>query len=153
MINQNVQKTLNIFQDNENTEFEKVKEEIKETIEALYKHQSETENTINNQINELRTKIHNIKEETTQDMEDLRKKNETELQNKTESQPSRIEQTEDRISELEDEMAIKGKTKELLIKQLKTCEKKMQELTDSIKRPNLRSRALEKEKRYKKWNA
>jgi Mg2+ and Co2+ transporter CorA len=56
------------------------------------------------------------------------------LQNKTEVQSSRIEQTEDRISELEDEMVIKGKTKELLIKKLKTCEKKMQELTDSIKR-------------------
>jgi hypothetical protein len=38
---------------------------------------------------------------------------------------SRIEQREDRISELEDEIVIKGKTK-------------MQELTDSIKRPNLR---------------
>jgi predicted nucleic acid-binding Zn-ribbon protein len=50
----------------------------------------------------------------------------------------RIEQTEDRISELGNEMAIKGKTKELLVKQLKTCEKKMQELPDSIKRPNLR---------------
>jgi Mg2+ and Co2+ transporter CorA len=50
-----------------------------------------------------------------------------------ESQSSRIEQTEDKISELEDEIAIKGKTEELLIKQLKTCEKKMQELTDSIK--------------------
>jgi hypothetical protein len=33
-------------------------------------------------------------------------------------------------------MGIKGKTKELLIKQLKTCEKKMQELTYPIKRPN-----------------
>jgi hypothetical protein len=32
---------------------------------------------------------------------------------------------------------------ELLIKQLKTCEKKMQELTDSIKRPNLRIKATE----------
>jgi Mg2+ and Co2+ transporter CorA len=60
------------------------------------------------------------------------------LQKKMEGQSSRIEQTEDRISELEDEMVIKGKNKELLIKQLKTCEKKMQELTDSIKRPNLR---------------
>jgi hypothetical protein len=35
-------------------------------------------------------------------------------------------------------MVIKGKIEELLIEQLKTCEKKMQELTDSIKRPNLR---------------
>jgi septal ring factor EnvC (AmiA/AmiB activator) len=52
-----------------------------------------------------------------------------------EGHSSRIEQTEDRISELEDEMAIKGKTEELLVKQLKTCEKQMQELTDSIKRP------------------
>jgi chromosome segregation ATPase len=51
---------------------------------------------------------------------------------------SRLEQVEDRISELEDERVIKGKTKELLVQQLKTCEKKMQELTDTIKRPNLR---------------
>jgi predicted nuclease with TOPRIM domain len=71
-------------------------------------------------------------------MENLRKKNKTELQNKMEGQSSRIEQTEERISELEDEMVIKGKTEELLVKQCKTCEKKMQQLTDSIKRPNLR---------------
>jgi hypothetical protein len=40
-------------------------------------------------------------------------------------------------------MTIKGKTKELLAKQLKTCEKKIQELTDSIKRPNLRIMGVE----------
>jgi DNA-binding protein H-NS len=88
---------------------------------------------IKKEINELRTKIDNIKEKMTQDMENLSKKNETELQNKTEGQCSRIEQTEHRISEFEDEMVIKGNTEELLVKQLKTCEKKMQELTDSIK--------------------
>jgi chromosome segregation ATPase len=70
-------------------------------------------------------------------MENLRKKNEIELQNKTEGQSNRTEQTEDRISELENEMVNKGKTEKLLIKQLKTCEKKMQELTDSIKTPNM----------------
>jgi DNA-binding protein H-NS len=48
-------------------------------------------------------------------MENLRKKKETELQNKTEGQSSRIEQTQDRISELEDEIVTKGKTEELLI--------------------------------------
>jgi DNA-binding protein H-NS len=68
---------------------------------------------INKEINELRTKI-DIKEETTQDIENLRKKNETELQNKTEGQSSRIEQTKDKISEPEDEMIIKGKNEELL---------------------------------------
>jgi heat shock protein HslJ len=78
-------------------------------------------------------------------MQNLRKKNETELQNKTESQSTRIEQTVDRSSELEDEMVIKGKTKQLLIKQLKTCEKKMQELTASIKRSNLRIMGIEEE--------
>jgi hypothetical protein len=41
-------------------------------------------------------------------------------------------------------MAIKGKN-ELLIKQLKTCEKKMKELTESIKRPNLRIMGIEEE--------
>jgi hypothetical protein len=60
-----------------------------------------------------------------------------------EGHSSRIEQTEDRISELEYEMAIKGKTEELLVKPLKTYEKKMQELTDSIKIPNLRTMGIE----------
>jgi hypothetical protein len=40
-------------------------------------------------------------------------------------------------------MAIKGKTEKLKVKQLKTCEKKMEELTDSIKRPNLRIMDIE----------
>jgi hypothetical protein len=61
-------------------------------------------------------KIDNIKEEETHNMENLRKKNETEKQNKMEGHSSRIEQTEDRISELEDEMSIKEKTEELLVK-------------------------------------
>jgi DNA-binding protein Fis len=81
MVNQNVQETLKKFQDNKNREFEKSQEEIKETIEALYKHKSETKNTINKEINELRTKQDNIKEGETKDMENLRKKNETEMQN------------------------------------------------------------------------
>jgi microcompartment protein CcmL/EutN len=71
-VNQNVQETLKKFQDNKNWEFEKAQEEIKETTEALYKHQSETENTINKEINELRMKTDNIKEEASQDMENLR---------------------------------------------------------------------------------
>jgi hypothetical protein len=35
-------------------------------------------------------------------------------------------------------MVIKGKTEELLVRQLKSCERNIQELTDSTKRPNLR---------------
>jgi NAD(P)H-dependent FMN reductase len=65
MVNQNVQETLKKFQDNKNRNFEKTQEEIKETIEALYKYQSETKNTINKEINELRMKIDNIKQEET----------------------------------------------------------------------------------------
>jgi chromosome segregation ATPase len=56
---------------------------------------------------------------------------------------SRLEKAEDRISELQDEMVIKGKTEELLVKQLKTCERNIQELTDSIKRPKLRIMGIE----------
>jgi hypothetical protein len=41
---------------NKNREFEKAHEELKETIEALYKHKSETKNTINTEIKELRKK-------------------------------------------------------------------------------------------------
>jgi hypothetical protein len=50
-----------------------------------------------------------------------------------EGQSSRIEQTEDRISEFKDEMVIKGKTEELLIKQLKICEKKIKNSSTSSK--------------------
>jgi TolA-binding protein len=71
-------------------------------------------------------------------MENLIKKNETEIQNIMESHSSRLEQAEDRISELEGEIKIKGKTEELLVKQLRTCKRNMQEFTNSFKTPNLR---------------
>jgi hypothetical protein len=38
---------------------------------------------------------------------------------------------------------IKGKTEELLIRQLKNCERNMQEFKDCIKRPNLRIMGIE----------
>jgi predicted RNase H-like nuclease (RuvC/YqgF family) len=124
MVNQNVQEAIKKFQEDKNKEYEKTQKQINKIIEALDKCQTETETTTNREINELRSKIDNIKEEVTHDIENLRKKNETEIQNKMEGLCSKIEQTEDRISELEDEMAITGKTKELLVKQLKTCERK-----------------------------
>jgi phosphatidate phosphatase PAH1 len=71
------------------------------------------------------------------------KNNKTKTQNTVEVHSSRLEQEEDRISELEDKMEIKEKTEELLIKQLKSCKRNMQEFTDSIKRPNLRIMGLE----------
>jgi predicted ATP-dependent endonuclease of OLD family len=56
-------------------------------MEALYKHQSETKNMTDKEINELRTKINNIKEEVTQDIENLRKKNERECKTKWKVNP------------------------------------------------------------------
>jgi hypothetical protein len=112
MVNQTIQEALKKFQDNRNKEYEKTQKQITEIIGALNKHQTETDNSINREINELRTKTDNIKEEVTHNMEKLRKKNETEIQNEMEGHSSRIEQTENRISKLEDEMAIKGKTEE-----------------------------------------
>jgi hypothetical protein len=72
------------------------------------------------------------------DMENLRKKNKTKTQNTMEGHSSRQEQAEERISELEDKMEIKRKTK-----QLKTCKRNMQEHTDTIKRPKLRIISIE----------
>jgi hypothetical protein len=60
-----------------------------------------------------------------------------------EGQFSKLEQSEDRISELKDEMVIKGKTEELLVKQHKTCENKVEELIDSIRKTNLRIIGIE----------
>jgi hypothetical protein len=106
MVNQDVQETLKKFQDNKNREFEKAQEGIKETIEALYKHQSETKNMINKEINELRMKVDNIKEEVIRIWKTSEKRMKQNCKNEMESQASRIEQTEDRISELEDEKVI-----------------------------------------------
>jgi hypothetical protein len=76
-------------------------------------------------------------------MENLRKKNEIETQNTVEGHYSRLEQAKDRISELEDKMEIKGKTEALLFKQLNSCKRNMQELTNSIKRLNPRIMGIE----------
>jgi hypothetical protein len=56
-------------------------------------------------------KIDKIKEEVTHDMENLRKKDETEIQNTMEGNPNSLEQVEERVSECEDKMEIKGKTR------------------------------------------
>jgi hypothetical protein len=45
-----------------------------------------------------------------------------------EGQSSRLKQAEDRISELVDKMVIKGKTKELLVKQLRPVRRKCKNL-------------------------
>jgi gas vesicle protein len=74
MVKQNVQEALKQFQDTKNKEYKKTQKQINELIGALSKHQSETENTTNTEKNELKTKIDNIKEEVTHDMENVRKK-------------------------------------------------------------------------------
>jgi hypothetical protein len=54
-------------------------------------------------------KIKNIKEEVTKDMENLRKKNQIETQNTVGGHTNRLEQVEDRISELKGKIEIKEK--------------------------------------------
>jgi hypothetical protein len=45
----------------------------------------------------------------------------------------RLDEIEDRISELEDKIEIKEKTGEILVKQSKSCERNIHELSASIK--------------------
>jgi hypothetical protein len=89
----------------------------------------------------------NIKEELNKDMENLRKKNQTAIleircpvsptKNTEEGHSSRLVQMEDRILELKDKnKKLKEKTEEILVKQLKSCERNMQKLSNFIKRPN-----------------
>jgi acetolactate synthase small subunit len=68
MVTQTIQDALKKFQDTKNKEYKKTQKQINKLIGALNKHQSETENTINREINELKVKIENIKEEVTHDM-------------------------------------------------------------------------------------
>jgi hypothetical protein len=61
MVNKNVQDALKKFQDTKNEEHEKARKHINELIGALNKHKSETENTINREINEIKMKIKILK--------------------------------------------------------------------------------------------
>jgi polyhydroxyalkanoate synthesis regulator phasin len=65
MVKHNIKEALKKFQDTKNKEYKKSQKQINELIGALNKHQSETENTINKEINELKMKIENIEEEVT----------------------------------------------------------------------------------------
>jgi chromosome segregation ATPase len=97
--------------------------------------------------------IQDMKEELNKDMENLRKKNQTkileiktpfsQIKHTVQGHSSRLKQVEDRILELKDKIDIKEKMEELLVKQLKNCERNMQKLNGSIKRPNLRIMGIE----------
>jgi hypothetical protein len=75
-------------------------------------------------------------------MENLRKMKQ---KNKTQwkATPADYNKWKTESQNLKIKMEIKGKTEELLVKQLKTCESYMQEPTDSIKRPSLRIMGIE----------
>jgi septal ring factor EnvC (AmiA/AmiB activator) len=84
--------------------------------------------------------------EVTKSMENFRKKNQTETQNSVEGHSSRIKQVGDRTSELKDKIKNEEQTEEMLCKQLKSCEKNVQEHANCIKRQNLRIMGFEEGK-------
>jgi chromosome segregation ATPase len=146
MVNQNVQDATKKFQDTKNKEYKMTQKQIRELSEDLNKHQSETKDTIKKEVHEFKGATQNIKEELITDLENLRRKNQTEIleinspfsqtKNTVEGHSSRLEQVEDRISELKYKIEIKEKTEQILVKQLKSSERSMQE-SNYIKRPNL----------------
>jgi septation ring formation regulator EzrA len=79
------------------------------------------ENIINREINGLKMKMENIKEELTL-----------------------LWKTSEKRIKPKHKIEIKGKTEELLVKQLKTCKRNIQELTNSIKRPKLSIMGIDK---------
>jgi polyhydroxyalkanoate synthesis regulator phasin len=65
----NVQEALKKFQDTKKKECKKTQKQVNEVTGALNQYQSEIQNTINREINELKTKIDSIKEEVTHETE------------------------------------------------------------------------------------
>jgi hypothetical protein len=107
-------------------EHENTQKQIKGLRKDFNKHQSEMKNTIKREIYELKMTTQNIKEELNKYMENLRRKNQTEIleikspgcndsqtKNTVEDHSSRLEQVEDRISELKDKIEIKRKTRKI----------------------------------------
>jgi gas vesicle protein len=79
MVNQNVQDATKKFQDTKNKEYEMTQKQIRELSEDLNKHQSETKDTIKREVHEFKRATQNIKEELITDLENLRRKNQTEI--------------------------------------------------------------------------
>jgi microcompartment protein CcmL/EutN len=79
MVYQNVQDALKKFQDTKNKEHEKTQKQINEFREDFDKHQSETKDVIKREIYKCKMITQNIKERLNKDMENLRKKNQTEM--------------------------------------------------------------------------
>jgi seryl-tRNA synthetase len=86
-VNQNVQEAFKKFKTTKIKNM-RTQKQINELIGNQNKHQTEIKNTINREISELKMKIDTIKQEVTHDMEKLRKKNETEIQNTMEGTPA-----------------------------------------------------------------
>jgi chromosome segregation ATPase len=153
IVNQNVQEPLKKFHVTKIKEHEMTQKQIKEIRKDLNKYKSETKDTIKSEIHELKSTEQIIKVELNKYLENLRKKNQTEIleikspysqtKNKMEGHSSRLEQVEDRISELKDEREKKEKAEEILVKQPKSCERNMQEFSKSIKRANQRIIGIE----------
>jgi predicted nuclease with TOPRIM domain len=71
------------------------------------------------------------------------------MKNRVESHSRRIKQVEVRVSGLEDKVHIKEKKEVCLEKRLKSCERHMQELSDSFKDQTCEPWASKKEKKCK----
>jgi hypothetical protein len=155
MVNQNVQDALKKFQDTKNKEHVMTKKQIKELREDFNEHQSETKDTIKRKIHELKRTTQIIKEDMNKDMENLRRNNQTEIleikspysqtENTGEGQSSRLDKwkTESQSTKINKIEIKEKKTEEIFIKQLKSCERNMQEFSNSIKTPNLRIMSIE----------
>jgi hypothetical protein len=113
MVNQIVQDALKKFQDPKNKEQEKIQKQINE-LRGDFNTTKVKQRTLffKKGIYELKITTQNIKEKLNKDMENLRKKNQTELleikspfkqtKNTVEGHSSRLQQVEDRTSDFED---------------------------------------------------
>jgi hypothetical protein len=153
-VNQKVQDALKKFEDTTNKELAKTQKQLNELRVDFNKHQHEAKETIEKKIYEVKKTTQDMKERFQRYGKTSEKKNQMEIlemkipfsqiNNTVEGHSSRLEQVEDRISGLEDKMDTKEKT-EHLVKQLSSCERKMQEQRNFIKRSNLRITGMEEE--------
>jgi Txe/YoeB family toxin of Txe-Axe toxin-antitoxin module len=108
---------------------------LNELREDFYKHKSETKETINKEICKVKKTRQNMEKELNKDMENLRKNNQSEvlkiktpfnqIKNRVEGHCSRRAKVEERLSGLKDKTDIKEKIGKLVVKNHKSCERKM----------------------------
>lgn len=136
---------INMMNEKMQSMMEELRADINKKLSEIEQRSNERLATQQNQIDEVKKSVQDLKETFTSEMETIKKDHleGREMKNKVESLERRIEQAEDRISDIEDSHDLIEKEHRSIQNLSKKQDRSLQELQDAIRRPNIRLIGIE----------